>query len=684
MIPRSPLRLAAACALTAVSGPLLAAEKAPTYAVKVVDANGAPLAGVTVEAFAFESDSWRSVLKARSLTKGTTTADGRFSCEAPTSYLPNMVVVLARKKGLGLDWANWGTRASGEFTLTLTKGVVLGGTVVDRVGKPVAGAEVRPILFLRGGRMHRRVLPVVSPIDLLVARTDAKGRFRFAGVPKAARAEFTVVAKGKAKTFTLKSRAPQFTVGQTSIQLTVADEAKVSGSAVDKTGRPVAGVRVTVRAAGTERPFFFDEAVTGADGTFTIGRLPAGKLAVITLGPKLGLGKWVRTGAEVEAEAGKTSSGITLTVISGGVLEVSVREANTGVPLGGVSVGLRRKGGPGPSFLRRLSIRTGKDGIARVRLAPGKYSSLWIPTTGLYEHYSADEPFEIADGKTRKVQVKLERLAVLKGVVRDVANKPVKGAEVIVLPSDLAWPPYGPAIETDGKGRFKFHFHLGERERRDPIGTVVARIAARNLIAAAEIGDVKTLVEIKLAPGAQITGLVTDPEGKPIAGAKVRASLGVGAQWTFALRITAVTDGKGRYVFPAMLPDAEYRIRAAADGYGRANITGDIPEKPKAPVQVEKIVLKPANLSISGVVLDADGKPAVGVVVRASGEGQPDSDKSATTDKKGKFKVVKLCKGEVRLRARGKDGSRGSIDTVAGKTDIEIHLEPRRSIRPTQ
>jgi len=680
MTPRSPLRFAVGCVLVVISGPLLAAEKAPTYAIKVVDANGAPLAGATVEAFAFEVDSWRSAMKARSLTKGTTTADGRFSCEAPTSYLPNMVVVLARKKGLGLDWANWGPRESGEFTLTLAKGVILSGTVVDPAGKPVAGAEVRPILFLRsGGRAYRRVLPIVSPIDVLVTRTDAKGRFRFAGVPKAARVEFIVVAKGKAKMFTRRSRTPQFAVGQTNIRLTVTDEAKVSGSVVDKTGRPVAGVRVTARAAGNKRLFFLDEAVTGADGTFTIGRFPAGKLTVITLGPKSGLGKWVRTETAAEAEAGKISSGIKVTVISGGVLEVSVRDANTGAPVVGATVDTRRHRPPAPPFRRRVLGRTGKDGMVRIRLAPGKHFPFSIMTVGPYGRYSVGEPFEIADGKTRKVQVKLKRLAVLKGVVRDAAGKPAGGAEVLVLPSGLAWLPYGRTMKADGKGRFEIYL----REGVDSTGPVIARVAARNLIASAKIDDVKALVQIKLAPGAQIAGRVTDPKGKPIAGAKVRASLEVGGQWTFTNWSTTVTDGKGQYAFPAMLPDARYRIWADAGGYGWTDITGDIPKKSKAPVQVEKIVLKPANLSISGVVLDADGKPAVGVRVYAHGTGQPYLDKAAT-DKKGKFKIVKLCEGEVRLYADDTDGSQGFIDTVAGKTDIEIHLESPRSKRPAQ
>ena len=47
--------------------------------------------------------------------------------------------------------------------------------------------------------------------------------------------------------------------------------------------------------------------------------------------------------------------------------------------------------------------------------------------------------------------------------------------------------------------------------------------------------------------------------------------------------------------------------------------------------------------------------------VRIAGKGQPGGMATAIADKKGKFKIVKLCEGQLLLSARGKDRkTRGS------------------------
>ena len=675
------LYLVAGWALFSVSALAMAGDGTVTCAGTVVDGKGRPLAGVAIEAYAWDVDRWRGAMAVRSLAKAVTTKDGRFSFKVRKRAVRMMSVVLARKKGVGLDWVNWPGGLPGECTLTLSGETVLAGTVVDEAGKPAAGAEVRPILMTRSGPLGVGVLACLAPMDLLVSRTDAKGRFRFTGIPQPATAEFAVVAGGKAKTLTYRRgvRFGRYHAGQTNIRIKLPDEAKISGVVVaKKTGQPVAGVRVTATGARGESALAFDVVTTGKDGAFTIGGLPAGRCAAITLGPKTGLGKWAPAAARAEVKAGKTTGGLKLELVEGGVLEVSLRNAKANAPIVGGEVmltPLSRDGRRQPP-----SVFSGPDGLGRIRLAPGSYRVTTFLVVG-YERRDGGQEAEIAAGKTTRLETKLYPLPVLKGVVRDAAGKPVEGAEIFVSPSRLAPLPGMPAVRADGQGRFEMTLRGG---RLDDSAYVMGRAAARNLIGSAKIGKgFEAPIEIKLAPGARITGGVVGLKGKPIAGAKVSAFELGGGFWMGSPRFSVVADTKGRYEMSALSVGRRYTVAASAPGHGLSAAIVDIPAKLKGPVKVEKIVLKLANLSISGVVLGRDGKPIAGAMVFAAGDGQR-IQQPTHTDEKGKFKIEGLCAGEVQISAQSPAvGARGSAEASAGETDVKIQLEAPPDLPPT-
>lgn len=93
----------------------------------------------------------------------------------------------------------------------------------------------------------------------------------------------------------------------------------------------------------------------------------------------------------------------------------------------------------------------------------------------------------------------------------------------------------------------------------------------------------------------------------------------------------------------------------------------------------EETVITPGQHSVSGVVVDVNGKPVPNAPVWYSGEGQ--ASFYSRTDANGKFKADGIFKGKVRITA-GLRGIRrwewhGSVDTEAGATDIKIVLDKK-------
>lgn len=436
-----------------------------------------------------------------------------------------------------------------------------------------------------------------------------------------------------------------------------------------KTGRAVAGVRVrAMMTYGRYADCTAEEVTTGKDGAFTIGEMPAGPCTVFTLGPKTGLSKWAPAEARGEVKAGKTTGGFKLELVEGGVLEVSVRDANTGAPVVGDQISLYQERPRGLS----ACVSPGSDGSARVRLVPGK----WRATTWFAYGYEVPhrEKFEIAAGKTTRLEMQFDPLPVLKGIVRDAAGEPVGGAEIVLVPGDLMPMALVETYRCDAQGRFEIHVRSNSLTAS---ARVVARVAARNLVGAVPIGkDLKAPVRVNLAPGTRIVGQVVGPKGKPIAGAMVGAfDRTASPEWS-APQFWVAADTKGRYELPALLAGREYQLEASARGYGQATAHVDVPKKNKGPVKIERIVLMAADRSISGRIFGRDGEPVAGASVSVRGDGQPYHARPVYTGKNGTFKIEGLCAGEVSLTAHGPAwNSTGSTEADAGETDVAIQLK---------
>jgi len=202
--------------------------------------------------------------------------------------------------------------------------------------------------------------------------------------------------------------------------------------------------------------------------------------------------------------------------------------------------------------------------------------------------------------------------------------------------------------------------------------SVLARNEEQNLAGLAESDREAPSLKIVLQEGCMIAGRVVDEDGKPIPKANLHLQTRVG-RYGSTVGGQQTTDDQGKYAFRALPPGVNYTVNASSSNHGQTQLAVEIADIPGTHVEADDIVLRVANQSVAGIVVDGDGKPVAGARVYAYGDGQ--SHRQATTDKEGKFMLKQLCEGQLNLNAQTKEGrSHGSTRAQAGATDVEIVL----------
>jgi Carboxypeptidase regulatory-like domain len=174
---------------------------------------------------------------------------------------------------------------------------------------------------------------------------------------------------------------------------------------------------------------------------------------------------------------------------------------------------------------------------------------------------------------------------------------------------------------------------------------------------------------ITLHKGYAVAGRVIDDAGKPIAGARITASEGLGGEADRDGADAATTDAKGGFTIAA-LASGSHRLRAA-DGEHAPAISPPITVADR-PVGNVEIVMTAGGV-LSGRVVDASHKLAPFATVRVAGRGQQmwqTESRQATSDAKGEF--------ELRGLARTKLQARAESDVAASQlVDADLTDKPR-------
>ena len=655
------------------------APKKITCSGKVVDEGNKPIAGAKVTLYQLMPDVEGRGLKNVTTEEQITKKDGGFSFSAAMAEEKEykFAMLIARKEGLAIGWDNWNMRNDKAATLTMGKGYTLRGMVVDEADKPVAGAEVRiPILIigdLRGGSVEAKYLASMEPLNLLVTSTDAKGVFEFDSIPIEARAEFTIKKAGRASISTVNPQISadynpgQYTVQSKDIRIVQPIEARIEGKVVEKgTGKAVGGVRLFCAAQNLGGPFGVKPVVSKDDGSFSFEGLEAKTYTIRDIRSQKEPAKWVIKPAQVTTVAGQKSPGVIMEASYGGVLEVVIRD-NDKKPVAGANAGVREKEGN-----RWQGGLSDANGVVIIRLGPGEYE-----LQGAYkEGYSSAnkqqaKTITIEEGKTERLEIELKGLPRIAGVVRDPDGRPVAGAAMRICPMGQK------ITNSDKEGRFEISWNPEQWGIQKIQSVLVVRDVGRNLAAVVDIDEDTKTLDVEMTPGVVFAGKVVDPKGKPIAGAKININMRVSNSGVHFDNEGVTTDHDGLYEYKSVPDGQRYTISAQAEGYGQSDVEADADYAVNNRLEIPPLMLKVADMSISGVVVDVNDKPLADVEVNVNGQGQ--QFRRGTTDAQGKFIIDKLCDGQVNVSANFRKGQThmyGNVEAKAGDTDVKVVLAP--------
>ncbi len=273
------------------------------------------------------------------------------------------------------------------------------------------------------------------------------------------------------------------------------------------------------------------------------------------------------------------------------------------------------------------AVRTGPSGDFEANAGPSRYVLLRVSHP---ECFTAERWVDTqAAGDVRMV---LNRGTPLAVVVTTVDGEPVAGAIVTgwfsATGEDEDDESFAPRT-TDAEGRARLGAVRGSV-------TVFAHqlgfVSASKTVPAAPAD-----VRLELDPGGVVEGRVTDPDGNPVAGARVHVQ---------GRRVTVVhSDANGRYRLPAIPPWEAY-IRAEADGFAPGYFGpglgwgGPIAlNLPSGDVETGIDIVLSSPTTITGRVTDERGQPVAGV--RASVVLREDRwvDTVAYSNKEGRFRL---------------------------------------------
>ena len=574
---------------------------------KLLDAQGKPVAGARVlwtryladeETLLFETESREPEV----LGESRSDANGSFrvALEKPG------VAVALRIQAAGLPEA----RLSGPYVSeesTMLEDVHfpavsrLSGKVTDEKGKPVAGARVE---------VRRNSDAGSDTAFLSRARTSADGSWEMPEAPEGGRFQYV-----RADGFAPFSR---FAERKGALETVLRRGGTVRGVLLDSAGKPVSGAIVTAGVLAAR---------TGDAGEFRLTGVAAGLADVETeWKEEFAARRQVKVAAGVEAVAD-------LRLFRAAAIVGTVVDETTKQPVAGARIAAGTGGNSwfdADVFRRRA--RSDAKGRFRVGgLAAGRYS-----VEAARSGYLAGEiPGAVAAVPAGKpLAIALRREATVSGTVVDELGKPVAGARV-AIPRDfgggrrmrmMSRGSFAP-VETDSGPDGTFSLR-----RLAPTTTLTVQASkagfapARRTGIRLKTGEAVRGVSLVLRRGIAAEGIVVDVEGRPVAGAEVRAARVEKGRRGFSMMMAgagrekpdAVSDAKGVFRVGG-LEAGRYRVTAEKENLvQKTPATLDVAEG--AENRVAPIVLE-AGAAVAGIVRNTRGEPIPGADVVVPTEG---------------------------------------------------------------
>lgn len=319
-----------------------------------------------------------------------------------------------------------------------------------------------------------------------------------------------------------------------------------------------------------------------------------------------------------------------------------LRVVRGGAPLAGAMVSLFRWAET--RFVAMGTEVTADDGAAHFPARAGRHLAQAIApgasATALavvdVPSSSAERTVELVFGAPRRVS----------GRVSDAATAaPIPRADVVWVPSDgprVHLPPeLAVAGQTDGLGRFELELPSLSPDDEALVGTLHAR-AERYAGAAAEVAD---QVELRLTAAGELSGVVVDEAGAPVAGAEVRAKP--------EEDLPRTSDAEGRFTLKVS-PHSATVHALAPDG---RQALSELSLEPGERRELRLVV--GAGATLQGVVVDQRGAPRPAMEVRVlAGPYELELARLATSAE-GTFAALRMPAGTYAVVAADASGSTG-------------------------
>lgn len=414
---------------------------------------------------------------------------------------------------------------AGAVEVTLVRGAVLEGQVLDGDGKAVVGASVQASL--------ESVEVQPYGVGMLPATTDGEGRYRLEGLTPGS---YQVTVRSVELSDTLWGKA-EVDAGVHRLDFRFPSGAQVSGQVLDSRGVPVPRASLSLVPVGGG---YISNTVGRADGTFTFRAVPDGDFHLRGSAP----------GFALTVEPGEVR-------VSGGPVRGLLLRLNRGVSITGRLLGVDPDRLAGTSIVadvqeqRRYEVHHGtvnREGIYRIANAtPGR----WNVTAQLPDGRSAKGRVEVTEADTESVTLDLEFEAGL-----------TLSGRVLLDGEPLA----GGSIAVDGRsstiaydGRFSVPgLEPGQHRLDVVVGPGLGQALRIEMTRDEEM-------TIPLSTGS-IEGRVLSPEGLPLGGALVEVAAEQPDLNASFEGLQVLTSEDGAFQLSRCIAGS-YRLRVHAEGF---------------------------------------------------------------------------------------------------------------------
>jgi RNA polymerase sigma factor (sigma-70 family) len=440
-------------------------------------------------------------------------------------------------------------------------------------------------------------------------------------------------------------------------------DGKVTGRVVHaEGGRPVGGADVRLLRRGTHTGTPATRRIAAnAQGEFTFDAVAPGEYRVWAFHGNLASRSRMYESDIVTVAANGSARPVVLKMRPGIQVRVKVLDQKNGQPIAGARV-------------RLIWTDTDRDRTTDVRgevELPALTAETWHIEASARDHAAVTRIVNLANGQPASLELQLAPGGSVAGRVTGEDGKPLAKVGINVYPADDGSPlDY---VESDADGRYRFdHLHLGQ-----PLKLYAAKLdylpqTPSFSIDAAQRAARLDIVLKKRPHGGSVQGVVTGPEGKPVAGAEIINQGGSSNE----VRKTK-TDERGKYLLDDVYSDSighQLVVRARGLAPDRVEFRPGAADQP-AEVNIK---LAPGH-TIKGRVVDEAGKPVRGAFVFYAHGDAPDGrflGGHVVTDAHGRFQLDSLAADTpFSFRAEGYTQRPGEKLPLDGPAEVVVTMK---------